>query len=97
MALYILSYTKNMEFRNNLVEFHEIKETINRLKKYDIDVAYVTEFKEDDTDVKKLLSVYKRTKKTTLKWKYGNDIERASIVLGSRPVSAIEFMKGENT
>ncbi len=94
MALYILSYTKNMEFRNNLVEFHKIKETIDLLKKYDVDVAYVTEVKEDDTDVKKLFCIYKRTKKLSLKWKYGNDIEQASVILGNRPIPVDEFMKG---
>jgi hypothetical protein len=97
MALYILSYTKNMEFRNNLVEFHKIRETIEMLKKYDVDVSYVTKVKEDDTDVKKLLGIYKRTKKLALKWKYGNDIERASIILGSRPIPVDEFMKGVMT
>jgi hypothetical protein len=83
-----------MEFRNNLVEFHKIRETIEMLKKYDVDVSYVTEVKEDDTDVKKLLGIYKRTKKLALKWKYGNDIERASVILGSRPIPVNEFMKG---
>jgi hypothetical protein len=83
-----------MEFRNNLVEFHKIRETIDTLKKYDVDVNYVTEVKEEDTDVKKLLGIYKRTKKLSLKWKYGNDIEQASVILGSRPIPVEDFLKG---
>ncbi len=96
MSLYILSYTKNMEFRNKMVEFDKIKETIGTLKDYDIDVSYITEVKEDNTEVKRLLGIYKRTKKQSLKWKYGNEIERTSVSLGNKPVTVNEFLRREN-
>lgn len=94
MNLYILSYTKNMEFRGNIVEFDKIKETIDRLKQYDITVSYITKIAEDDQEVKKLLGIYKRTKKINLRHKYINEIENMSIILGNKPISADSFLNG---
>ena len=95
MALYILSYTKNMEFRNSMVEFYKIKETIDMLKDYNIEVAYITQVKEDDTEVKRLLGVYKRTNKQSLKWKYGNEIARTCNVFGNVPITVDKFLRKE--
>ena len=96
MSLHILSYTKNMEFRNKIVEFDKIKETIEILKDYDINISYITEVKEDNTEVKRLLGIYKRTNKQSLKWKYGNEIERTSISLGNKPMTVDEFLRRNN-
>jgi len=85
-----------MEFRNNIVEFEKIRDTIDRLKEYEIDVSYITEVKENDTEIKRLLGVYKRTKKQSLKYKYGNDIERTSNTLGNKPITVEEFFKEVN-
>lgn len=96
MSLHILSYTKNMEFRNKIVEFDKIKETIETLKDYDINISYITEVKKDNTEVKRLLGIYKRTNKQSLKWKYGNEIERTSISLGNKPMTVDEFLRRNN-
>jgi hypothetical protein len=91
MNLYILSYVKNMEFRGNLVEYEKIRETINMLKKYDIEVSYITQVKDDDREIKRLLGIYRRTKKQSLRYKYINEIEYISRNLGSKPISPNDF------
>lgn len=82
-----------MEFRNKIVEFEKIQDTINMLKNYDIQIAYITQVKEDDTEVKKLLGIYKRTNKQSLKWKYGNEIARISNALGNVSATVEKFNK----
>jgi hypothetical protein len=93
MSLYILSYVKNQEFRGNMVEYKKIPETIDMLKEYDIEVCYITKVEEDHPDIKKLLGIYKRTKKQNLRYKYINEIEHLSINLGNKPLTTDEFLK----
>lgn len=92
MALYILSYVKNMEFRAKIKE-DVTKETIEELKKMDIDICYITQVYEEDPDVKKLLGIYKRTKKFSLKDRYLNDISTVCGNLGSKHLTVVEFFK----